>query len=55
MNRPYTCTCNVSAKWIDSEFKILEVNFQQINHEQLSTLNFANRIQELKAVVNVWS
>ena len=26
-----------------------------LNHEQLSTLNFANRIQELKTVIKVWS
>ena len=50
INRPD----NIPSKWIDSEFKILGIKFST-NHEQLSTLNFANRIQELKTVIKVWS
>ena len=48
INRPD----NIPSKWIDSESKILGIKFST-NHEQLSTLNFANRIQELKTVIKV--
>ena len=35
---------NIPAKWVDSEFNILGIKFST-NPEQLSTLNFANRIK----------